>query len=109
VPVPEERIRVVLNVTSPEMDVSPRSLEEALGRPIFWTVPYDRNVRRSTQLGRSVVEAQANSPAAASFVELAQVISGAPPAPRRSGLLARLLGRPDDVGVASERWQEAVS
>ncbi|MEX0786112.1 MAG: hypothetical protein WD939_05705, partial [Dehalococcoidia bacterium] len=36
--VPDDRIRVLLNVTSTEMDVSPASLEEALGRPIFWTV-----------------------------------------------------------------------
>lgn len=102
VQVPEERIRILLNVTSAETDVSPASVEEALGQPIFWTVPYDREIRRSSQMGRAVVEAEPGSVAAASFADLAAVLSGAPVEPRNEGILQRLFGN----GKTPERRPE---
>jgi Flp pilus assembly CpaE family ATPase len=90
--VPEDRIRVVLNSTFPEMEVRTNSIEEALGKGIFWTVPYDRLLRRSSQVGQPVVDAQPDSPAAQSLTELALVLSGMPRQPRNDRLLHRLLG-----------------
>ena len=94
---PEDRIRVVLNTASPEIEVHPASIEEALGRQIFWTIPYDRLLRRGAQLGQAVVHTNPQSPAAGNLTELALVLSGTggPPEPRNDGLLRRLIaGRP---------------
>ncbi len=101
----DERIRVVLNATAVDTDVSPASVEEALGRPIFWSLPYDRELRRSAQLGRSVVDASPASPAAVSFRDLAGVLTGASPAPHREGVLRRLFGsgRGNGNGRSSEQ------
>lgn len=88
---PEERVRIVLNATVPEVEVKPSSIEEALGRPIFWTIPYDRQLRRSGQVGRALVEDRGTSPAAKQLIDLALMLSGMPTA-RQSGnsLLGRL-------------------
>jgi pilus assembly protein CpaE len=89
----DDRIRLVLNVASAESDVRPASVEEALGRTIFWSVPYDRRLRRAAQLGEPLVDAQPNSPAAASLRDLADLLTGAiktPAAkPARFNLLAK--------------------
>ncbi len=93
IPIDDDRLRLVLNVNTPELDVSPASVETALGRPIFWSIPYDRQVRRSAQLGRTVVETDQRSAASVSFTDLATVLSGGSLEPRKSGVLARLLNR----------------
>jgi len=103
VPVDGDRIRLVLNVNTPELDVSPASIETALGRPIFWTIPYDRQVRRSAQIGRTVVEADPGGLAAAGFVDLATVLSGGSPAPREKSIIGRFLnGRKRAVGASRQ-------
>ncbi len=93
IPIEDDRIRLVMNQTTPELDVSPASIEAALGRTIFWTIPYDREIRRSAQLGRAVVEAVPRSAAAISFVDLATVLSGGSPTPHRRGLFRKLFSR----------------
>ncbi len=92
----EDRIRLVLNVSSADSDVRPSSVEEALGRPIFWSVPYDRRLRRAAQLGQPLVDAEPRSPAAASLRELAGLLTGAIPAPARNGARFKLFGRGPD-------------
>jgi MinD-like ATPase involved in chromosome partitioning or flagellar assembly len=47
-----------------------------LGRDVFWSIPYDRNISTSTQLGMPVVVAKPTTKAAESLVELAHVLSG---------------------------------
>lgn len=86
----DDRIRLVLNQNTPELDVSPASIEDALGRTIFWTIPYDREIRRSAQRGHTVVEAVPRSAAAISFLDLATVLSGGSPTPHRRGLFRKL-------------------
>lgn len=88
---PEDRIRVVLNAASPEIEVRPGVIEEALARDIFWTIPYDRELRASAQLGRSLVEdPDPKSPAAGSLKDLAFVLNGMPSSSSRGGLLSRI-------------------
>ena len=96
---PEDRIRVVLNVTSLDIEVRPSSIEDALGRTIFWTIPNDRLLRRSAQLGQALVDAHPNSPAAANFADLALVLSGGVPSPSRNGSLLRRLFASLDGGL----------
>jgi pilus assembly protein CpaE len=88
----DDRVRIILNEASSEIEVRPDSIERALGAPVFWTIPYDRAVRRTAQAGQPLVEADGRSPAAAGVVALAEALSGAQPAePQRDGLLTRLL------------------
>ncbi|OGO51715.1 MAG: hypothetical protein A2148_02810 [Chloroflexi bacterium RBG_16_68_14] len=89
---PEDRLRVVLNIASPEVQVQPSSIEEALAREIFWTIPYDQRLRLSAQLGRVLVDdPHPRSPAASSLRDLALALNGIPPKPPKNGLLRRLV------------------
>ena len=47
-----------------------------LGREVFWSIPYDRNISMSTQLGMPVVVTKPNTRAAESLIELAYALSG---------------------------------
>jgi pilus assembly protein CpaE len=90
---PVDRIRVVLNIASPEVEVRPGIIEEALARDIFWTIPYDRELRASAQLGRSLVDdPDPKSPAASSLRDLARALNGASPESSKGGLLRRVSG-----------------
>ena len=93
----EDRIRIMLNMTSPEVDVRPASIEDALERPIFWTIPYDRLLRRSAQLGQPLVISHPESAGAENLKDLALVLSGLnPERPAhngKAGLLQRLFSR----------------
>ena len=99
--VSQDSIRVVLNVTVPESEVRPSSIEEALGQEIFWTVPYDRLLRRSAQLGQPVADVHPESPAAQSLAQLAMVLSGLPSQSRNGHgtLLRRILGGRTGAGA----------
>jgi pilus assembly protein CpaE len=72
----QDRVRMVLNTVSPDDGVTAPTVEEALQREVFWTVPYDRKVRQSTHLGQPAVITAPNSAAARSLADLATVIAG---------------------------------
>ncbi len=86
----DDRFRFLLNIATMETNANPAVIEEAIGMPLFWTIPYDRMLRRSGQLGQAVVEANPKSAAARCFTELARVLSGLAPEPRADGLIGRL-------------------
>jgi len=86
---PLDRIRLVINETSNAGDVRPSTVAEILGQPIFWSIPYDRRLRRAAQVGRPVVETEPYSRIAQRFEDLGRLISGTAPEPR-TGLLSRL-------------------
>jgi pilus assembly protein CpaE len=92
----DERIRLVLNEVSRELEIRPSAVEQALGMSLFWSIPYDRLLRRDGQLGESVIEMHPNSPAARRISDLSRVLSGIPVEGRstsRQGLFGRLLSR----------------
>jgi len=96
--VPPERVRLMLNVVSPEMDVQPSSIEEALGHTIFWSVPYDRLLRQSGQLGRPLIHEHPKSRAAMSLTGLARFLGATSEPPQSNGgggLLRRIFTRDD--------------
>lgn len=100
---PQDRVRLVLNAVYPEVEISAASIENALGHPIFWTVPHDRNLRRYAQLGRAVVETQPNSPAARNIIDLALVLVGTPRKARNSGFLHRFRNGRDQRNARRQR------
>ncbi len=97
---PQEKIKLVINSTNEATTVQPREIKRMLGRDVFWSVPYDRNISTATQLGMPVVVAKPHSKAAESLVEMAYALSGvrqqqqpkSKESPQKSGLLNRILG-----------------
>ena len=73
---PDDRIRLVLNVTSSEDGVRPAKIEEVLKREFFWTVPYDNRVRVGSQIGKPAILASPDSPGSKSLMELAKAVTG---------------------------------
>ncbi len=91
---PESRIRLVLNDVSSENGVRPSKIETALGRQFFWHVPYDRELRVGSQVGRPAALTSPTCRGAQSIIEMAQTIVGVGPKPvPRSSPLRRLFAR----------------
>jgi pilus assembly protein CpaE len=96
---PQEKIKLVINATNEAVNVQPQEVKRMLGRDVFWSIPYDRNISTATQLGMPVVLAKPQSRASESIVEMAFALSGvrqknAPKAqsPQKGGLFGRILG-----------------
>jgi len=70
-PVPENRIRIVLNQVSPEPGLPPTAVEKALGRPPDWVIPYDRAQTAALTHGAPLVFSQPAAPLIASLVSFA--------------------------------------
>ena len=73
---PQEKVKLVINSTNEATNVQPQEVKRMLGRDVFWSIPYDRNISTSTQLGMPVVVAKPTTKAAESLVELAFTLSG---------------------------------
>jgi pilus assembly protein CpaE len=99
---PQEKIKLVINATNDANNVQPQEVKRMLGREVFWSIPYDRNISAATQLGMPVVVAKPQSKASESLVEMAFALSGVrqqpsqkpkESAPQKSGgFLGRILG-----------------
>ena len=107
---PQEKIKLVINATNEATNVQPNEVKRMLGREVFWSIPYDRNISTATQLGMPVVVAKPQSRASESIVEMTHALSGvrqsqtqrSKEAPQKGGLLGRFLGAPEEkteVGV----------
>jgi pilus assembly protein CpaE len=107
---PQDKIKLVINATNEATNVQPNEVKRMLGREVFWSIPYDRNISTATQLGMPVVVAKPQSRASESIVEMAQALSGVrqqqprvtKEVPQKGGLLSRFLGAPEEkteVGV----------
>jgi pilus assembly protein CpaE len=73
---PQEKVKLVINATNEASNVQPQEVKRMLGREVFWSIPYDRNISAATQLGMPVVVTKPNSKAAESLIEMAYALSG---------------------------------
>jgi len=96
---PQEKIKLVINATNEATNVQPQEVKRMLGRDVFWSIPYDRNISTATQLGMPVVLAKPQSRASESIVEMAYALSGVRAGksnkskePQKGGLFSRILG-----------------
>ncbi len=96
---PQEKVKLVINATNEASNVQPQEVKRMLGRDVFWSIPYDRNISTATQLGMPVVVAKPQSKASESMVEMAYALSGVrqqrsqrAKEPQKSGLFSRILG-----------------
>ncbi|HUF52954.1 MAG TPA: AAA family ATPase [Dehalococcoidia bacterium] len=102
---PEARIRLVLNVVSPDDGVRPSKIEEVLGREFFWSIPYDRQIRVAGQVGKPAVLANPDGIGARTMIQLAEALTGGGPTPapkpaRGFGLFKKRLGKPEPTTAA---------
>src|SRR3990172_732885 len=107
---PQEKIKLVINATNEASNVQPQEVKRMLGRDVFWSIPYDRNISAATQLGMPVVVAKPQSKASESIVEMAQALSGVrqnqqvkPKEAQQSGCFMRML-----ANVAEEKAEVTV-
>jgi pilus assembly protein CpaE len=96
---PQEKIKLVINSTNEATNVQPQEVKRMLGREVFWSIPYDRNISTATQLGMPVVLAKPQSKASESIVEMAFALSGVRQQksskarePQKTGLFSKILG-----------------
>jgi pilus assembly protein CpaE len=96
---PQEKIKLVINATNEASNVQPQEVKRMLGRDVFWSIPYDRNISTATQLGMPVVVAKPQSKASESITEMAYALSGVRAAktqktkePQKGGLFSKILG-----------------
>ncbi|MCH7835441.1 MAG: AAA family ATPase [Chloroflexi bacterium] len=73
---PQEKVKLVINATNEASNIQPQEVKRMLGREVFWSIPYDRNISMATQLGMPVVVTKPSAKASESLVELAHVLSG---------------------------------
>lgn len=85
---PEERVRIVTNDLATRDGVRPTTIQEALGHPVFWQVPFDQRVRSDAQMGEPAVLRHPSAVGARSLTDLAKTIVGIQPS--RQGLFSRL-------------------
>jgi pilus assembly protein CpaE len=101
---PQEKIKLVINAINEATNVQPQEVKRMLGRDVFWSVPYDRNISTATQLGMPVVVAKPHCKAAESLVEMAYALSGVrqqqtrkpKDGAQKGGFLSRILGNAAD-------------
>lgn len=100
---PQEKVHLVINATNEASSTQPQEIKRMLGRDVFWSIPYDRNISMATQLGMPVVVAKPQSKAAESLVEMAYALSGVRQQqgpkqgePAKGGLFSRILGQAPD-------------
>jgi pilus assembly protein CpaE len=97
---PQEKVKLVINATNEATNVQPQDVRRMLGREVFWSIPYDRNISMSTQLGMPVVVTKPNSKASESLIELAYTLSGVRQQQEKQekegskGLIGRIFGLP---------------
>jgi pilus assembly protein CpaE len=96
---PQEKIKLVINATNEATNVQPQEVKRMLGRDVFWSIPYDRNISTATQLGMPVVVAKPQSKASESIVEMSYAMSGVraqktakPKEQQKSGIFGKILG-----------------
>ncbi|MCI0833117.1 MAG: hypothetical protein J4N72_10810, partial [Chloroflexi bacterium] len=106
---PQEKIKLVINATNEDTNVQPHEVKRMLGREVFWSIPYDRNISTATQLGMPIVLAKPQSKASVSMVEMSFALSGVrqqkpPPnkVSQKGGIFSKILGTQDRTEVSVE-------
>lgn len=110
---PAEKVKIIINHTSDAHGDTRVDIRRVLGKEVFWTIPYDRAIPQTTQLGMPIVAAKPKAKASQAFVELAYAIGGIRSRPKgvleRLGDRISLLGKPQAPSeAAAERVPDPV-
>jgi len=75
---PEEKVRLTVNHSNLANSVKETDISRTLDYRIFWSIPYDEMVSKSTQVGQPLVLWKPKSRAAANLTHLAALLGGGP-------------------------------
>lgn len=73
---PREKVKLAINHANVANSVRDRDVERTLEYEVFWQIPYDESVTKSTQLGHPIVLTKPGSKVGSSIIDLARMIGG---------------------------------
>src|SRR5215208_3328796 len=88
---PREKVKLAINHSNVANSVKDRDVERTLEYDVFWQIPYDESVTKSTQLGHPIVLTKPGSKVGSSIIDLARMIGGV--RVQKRGIMERLLKR----------------
>lgn len=88
---PREKVKLAINHANVANSVKEKDVVRTLEYEVFWQIPYDEAVTKSTQLGQPIVLTKPNSRVGSNLIDLARVIAGV--RPRQRSVFERLLRR----------------
>ena len=88
---PKEKVKLAINHANVANSVKDKDVERTLEYDIFWQIPYDETVTKSTQLGQPIVLTKPGSRVGSSLLDLARTIGGVKV--KQKGFMDRFLRR----------------
>ena len=88
---PREKVKLAINHANVANSVKDKDVVRTLEYDVFWQIPYDESVTKSTQLGTPIVITKPGSKVGSNLLDLARVMGGV--RPRQKTLIQRVLGR----------------
>lgn len=88
---PREKVKLAINHSNVANSVKERDVVQTLEYEVFWQIPYDEAVTKSTQLGQPIVLTKPGSKVGANLIDLARMLGGV--RPRQKSLMEKLMKR----------------
>jgi pilus assembly protein CpaE len=88
---PREKVKLAINHANVANSVRDRDVVRTLEYDVFWQIPYDESVTKSTQLGHPIVLTKPNSKVGSSIIDLARLMGGV--RVQKRGMFDRFLKR----------------
>jgi pilus assembly protein CpaE len=79
---PREKVKLAINHANVANSVKEKDVVRTLEYDVFWQIPYDESVTKSTQLGTPIVISKPNSKVSLSIIDLARMMGGVRPRPK---------------------------
>jgi pilus assembly protein CpaE len=88
---PREKVKLAINHANVANSVKERDVVRTLEYEVFWQIPYDESVTKSTQLGQPIVLTKPNSRVGQNILDLARMMGGV--RPKQKTFMDRFLKR----------------
>ncbi len=88
---PREKVKLAINHANVANSVKEKDVVRTLEYDVFWQIPYDEAVTKSTQLGQPIVLTKPGSRVGSNLIDLARMMGGV--RPRQKSVFDRLLKR----------------
>lgn len=75
----QDKIKLVVNVANSANSIGSQDIEDVLGFPVFWKIPYDPHVGMACQVGQSLVDLHPHAKATQSISALHYALTGVRP------------------------------
>ncbi len=86
-----DKVKLIINHSTASNSLGEEDVSRALESEVFWRIPYDLNVSRTTQLGQPIVIAKPYARVSRSIIDLAHALTGT--TQEKRGFVDRFLGR----------------